>query len=344
MPGKYSSVQTLTNPKGDILPPEAGPAAVSYSLDTRDQVRIFEGEQANLQTVMPFGAQKPLPGFSHEEIKRQLAESLEANDQAAEAERVRQCGSKFWVVECRQCGMPVAFPFKCYNRLCPSCSSARAELLIEEHHDILRRIRHPKMITLTFLSVPHIDREYLLWMRECFTKLRRRKVFKPVWGGLYSYEFNYSKEFGWHPHFHLVVGSGYIDQAELSREWEKITGARIVDIRAVKQGDGDKWDAIREVVKYPAKASTFLDKPELVDEFLAATKGVKLVQGFGGLYRVSPRKKGDEKLVCPRCGGTVFEWVNRFLVEPGRVCRYGDGYILDRQNSRAGPAAGVRFT
>jgi len=166
------------------------------------------------------------------------------------------------------------------------------------------------MLTLTFLSVGKLDKAYIGWARNCFRKLRRRKVMAGCWGGIYSFEATHSAEYGWHLHIHSLIGSGYIDQGDLSREWQKITGACVVDIRAV-QGE-DKWGAIKEVVKYPAKAASFLASPELVNEFLAATERVNLAYGFGALYRVKTRRHSEGKLRCPLCGSQDISWGDGF--------------------------------
>lgn len=53
---------------------------------------------------------------------------------------------------------------------------------------------------------------------------------------------------GW-PHYHLAARCPYIPQPELSREWDRLTGARIVDVRMIKRVQ----DVYRYVVKYLSK-------------------------------------------------------------------------------------------
>jgi len=257
-----------------------------------------------------WGAQRPLPGLSREELKQALVEDLGACGRNGEALAVLHCGEDFKVGKCLDCGAQPAFPISCDHRLCPDCAARRGAILVSEHEDILRQLRYPKMLTLTFLSVAHLDKAYIKWARNCFRKLRRRKVLADCWGGIYSFEVTHSAEYGWHLHIHSLIGSGYIDQGDLSREWQKITGACVVDIRAV-QGE-DKWGAIKEVVKYPAKAASFLASPELVNEFLAATERVNLAYGFGALYRVKTRRHSEGKLRCPLCGSQDISWGDGF--------------------------------
>lgn len=314
------------------------PSVPPPSLDTMHQPGIFPPViTPSGQEVLPWtwGVHQKLPGFSHEEIKEQLADALEQNNLFSEAENVRACQREFVVVPCSYCGLLVAFEKHCHNRLCPSCSGAAAELLLSEHEHVLKLVHYPRMVTLTWPSCKHLTREVFVRARKDLVKLRHSKVWASVWGGIGSFEVTWSRQHGWHLHWHAVIGSSYILQSDLSRVWERITGAPVVDIRRIK--NDDKWAGIREVVKYPAKSADFLDNPVLVKEFLVATKGLKLVTGFGALYRVRVKKHGDKKLVCPRCESTQFDWHHAFQVARERVKRYGDGYVLNKNWSRDGP-------
>ena len=259
-----------------------------------------------------------------------LIKALVTCGRVSDADRVAACGEEFRVGKCLDCGVAPAFPITCDHRLCPDCASRRGAILVEEHTDILKQLRYPKMLTLTFVSVAHIDKAYIKWARECFTKLRHRKVMASCWGGIYSFETTHSDR-GWHLHIHALIGSGYIDQGDLSREWKEITGAYVVDIRAVSPGGekGGKWDAVKEVIKYPAKSATFLGSPELVNEFLLATEGVNLAYGFGAMYRVKTRGRGSRGMRCPVCGGFNIDFSNDygFVVPKIAVEKVKGGYV-----------------
>ena len=240
--------------------------------------------------------------------KQAIVESLRACGRDSEAEWVDTCGENFRVGTCLDCGARPAYPITCGHRLCPDCAAKRASILISEHEEMLKQLRYPKMLTLTFLSVKRLTREYYDWARRCFTRLRHRKVMSGCWGGIYSFETTYSKEHGWHVHIHALIGSGWIDQAELSKKWKQITGACVVDIRSVKSYEGGKWGAVQEVIKYPSKTITFCEDPNLVDEFLRATERVNLCYGFGALYRVRPKRRSDKKMRCPVCDSENIAW------------------------------------
>lgn len=300
-------------------------------LDTCHQVGILRRAPVfNTPASVPAG----VPG-ARQLFRPGLVVSLRACGRGGEAESVSRCGEDFKVGKCQDCGAYPAFPTSCKHRLCPECAARRGALLVSEHEDILKALRYPKMLTLTFLSVPHLSREYIRWARRCFTKLRHRMIFRSCWGGIYSFECTYTEGVGWHLHIHAVLGSKWIPQDELSKEWEKITGAWDVDIRAIR--GRSKWAAIKEVIKYPAKAATFVGNPALVNEFLLATEGVSLAYGFGHMYRVKTKEHGHEALVCPVCGGSHIKWLG--LVERDRVARIPDGYLW--LGAIRGPPLGV---
>jgi len=311
---------------------------LSYSLDTCDQVHKTRLKPCKIRAEKSWDREKYRLGY-----KQALVEALSASGREGDALMVKACGEDFRVGKCLDCGAAPAFPVTCDHRLCPGCAARRGAILTSEHEDILKQIRYPKMLTLTFRSVDRLDKVYIKWARNCFTKLRRRKVMASCWGGIYSFEATYNvrgwhydvrreewwwcKKDGWHLHVHALIGSGYIDQGKLSREWKKVSGARIVDIRAV-QGK-DKWDGVREVIKYPAKAASFLNEPRLVNEFLDATEGVNLAYGFGAMYRVKTRRHASAKMRCPICGGSDISFDDGFgfCVPRMAVKKMKGGYI-----------------
>ena len=305
----------------------AAPGGVSCSLDTCDQVRKN----------------------TREKYKQALVDALDGCGRVGESLAVKACGEDFKVGKCLGCGAAPAFPISCDNRLCPDCAARRGAILVSEHEDMLKRLRYPKMLTLTFLSVAHLDKGYIKWARNCFMKLRRRKIFRSCWGGIYSFEATHSVKCGWHLHIHALIGSGYIDQGDLSGEWEEIAGAKVVWIESVyawakrkaeekglsgaaakKFIKAAKWDGVREVVKYPCKAATFLGDPALVDEFLTATQGVNLAYGFGAMYRVKTRRHGEGRMRCPICGGSRISFNAWDPKQHGWGSEAGYGFIVPR--------------
>lgn len=288
---------------------------------------LASARQARKKLGYKSGLVQGLRLASRDAYRFALVLSLRLCGRELEADRVNVCGEQYKVMKCLDCGSTPAFPVSCDHRLCVRCSAKRAQILITEHEEILKQIRYPRMMTLTFLSVKSLDREYIAWSRNCFSKLRHRKIMSSCRGGIYSFEVTYSSLHGWHLHVHALIDSDYIPQDKLSEVWRDITGgACVVDIRAIK--GSDKWNAIREVIKYPSKVATFVWNPALVDEFLNATKGVSLAYGFGSLYKVrSVKSSGSPQ--CPVCGGEnlTIEGGFGFYVWGGAIKRVKGGYL-----------------
>lgn len=104
-----------------------------------------------------------------------------------------------------------------------------------------------RLVTLTVNPARHADPRaaYDATRRTLpayITKLRRRH------GPIEFFRVLEATKKGW-PHYHLVTRSGYLPQAELSRLWDEMTGAPIVDVRQIKRRDKVYF----YVVKYLAK-------------------------------------------------------------------------------------------
>jgi hypothetical protein len=102
----------------------------------------------------------------------------------------------------------------------------------------------------------------------------------------------------WHPHAHLLLEAPYLPQQELADTWRAVTctdprhrragwcpaecdeGSPVVDIRAVDAG------TVREAVKYVTKVAELVqgDDPVQLVEFMLATRGRRMVRGFGSFY------------------------------------------------------------
>lgn len=142
-------------------------------------------------------------------------------------------------------------------------------------------MKSPKMLTLTVKNVKNIDSEYFKWVRGCLSKLRRRKCFKDVLGGVYSIETTYNKKRGdWHVHIHCLIDSKeFLNRDLLIEAWKKITeGSWGIDIRLADR------DALQEVLKYECKLADFASDESLVNEYLSAVKNARLFHSFGNVF------------------------------------------------------------
>lgn len=110
-------------------------------------------------------------------------------------------------------------------------------------------------------------------------------------------------------HFHVLAFTEWIDQADLSREWEKLTGCPVVWIRLVR---GVK-KATKEVIKYAAKLTDL--EPDDIARLHGVIKGSRRIRTRGLFYNVPALPKTEEPQVCKKCGSPIENWQpDRFSV------------------------------
>jgi len=188
---------------------------------------------------------------------------------------------------------------RCRDRLCPSCSRARAARLAGVVSPLLQEVHArggtPKFLTLTQRSRAGESSERSLYrLNKSFTKFRQRCSWKKkVRSYVAARELTFNRKRGtWHGHLHLVMDADWWDQAEIAKEWEKVTGdSRIVDIRAAHAGTE------RELLKYMVKAADL--PPAQLRECADSLRGVREVSAGGAWYgKVRPedleREPGED--------------------------------------------------
>jgi len=275
------------------------------SLDTQKQVGIFKSKSKS----------KPIRDESldwlqkHEELRNQrikVADILYKAGRLNEANNVRHCGENFVVSVAECCGDNFAQPVNCGHRLCPVCMRRRSAKLSNRLEKVISggffkwkekingekvekiefiRMKNPKHIVLTLKNVPKLSEFCYKRLIGYFEKLRHRKIFDNCIGGFRSIETTYNdKEKNWHVHLHAVVDIPYIPQRELSNAWKDITGSYIVHIKQIGGNGQSAMEASKEIAKYVAKPGEFMNDANLINEYLDAVKGLRLVSTFGYYY------------------------------------------------------------
>lgn len=154
--------------------------------------------------------------------------------------------------------------------LCPVCAIRRSSKLLRRYHErVLFLADHYDFyhVVLTVKSGPNLAERYR-HLKGCFKRLRERGkkgygVWAGVSGAIWSFEFTYSEEHGWHPHAHIVVavpkGSPpirYGEGSQLRADWHAVTGDSFIThaspILPTEQGTAE---ALCEVLKYALKFS-----------------------------------------------------------------------------------------
>ena len=193
--------------------------------------------------------------------------------------------------------------------LCPVCARLRAAKQVGKYAERVQVLKdqNPKLqlalLTLTVKNGHDLEERFrhLTESWKKYQKKRRNWIKKgtgfnelcKIDGAVFSYEVT-NKGNGWHPHLHAVVSlTDWIDQAQLSAEWEKITGdSKIVDVRRIK---GDPVEGFLEVFKYALKFSE-LDL-DLNFQAYETLRGKRLQGSFGNFRGVIvPENLTDELL------------------------------------------------
>lgn len=139
--------------------------------------------------------------------------------------------------------LPVLFVLPCKRWSCRVCAEAKIKKLAHS----VRAARPNRLLTLTidpslYVSPRHAWEE----TRKCVPLLIRdlRKRF----GEVEYLRVTEVTKAGW-PHYHLIIRSGYLPHSVVRQIWNQLTGARIVDVRQVKES----FKAYQYLVKYLSK-------------------------------------------------------------------------------------------
>lgn len=216
------------------------------------------------------------------------------------------------------CGQASHVARHCDDVLCPWCMRRRQERLFYRYVDAVTSMSFPVLLTLTVRNVPHINKAYVRSLKQAFARMRRRKLFAEVIGGVWGVETTYSVTYGWHVHIHALMDSPeYIPQAAISSAWRKTTakvaelqgGGYVVDIR--------KADAkgLQEVLKYAAKGSDLTDSPARIEEYTDAVGGTRNAGSWGSMrgFKLEDEKPErseceHDEYECPWCESSGGEW------------------------------------
>lgn len=169
----------------------------------------------------------------------------------------------------------------CHDRFCLPCAKDRSNSIAL---NVLDKIvgKQVRFLTLTLKATDAPLADQLDHLYDAFQTLRRRAFWKRrVTGGVAFLECKWiARTAHWHPHFHILIQGKFIPYQRLKSLWYEITGdSYIIDIRLVR----DSRHASGYVTKYASKPfnSSFIARPNQLDESIVALKGRKLVVTFG---------------------------------------------------------------
>jgi len=193
---------------------------------------------------------------TYQEYNVDTAEALEALDlnNSNTPQRLRDCGHIGATVRCDKGHEVQVFRNHCREyRLCPMCAKRRTKELNRELWPLVQHIEQKpvwgykwRLGTLTTKPCGS-HKEAVALALSAFSKLWRNMLDKTNCAAIRSLEFG--PENG-NVHLHFLYYGPYIDQAEVSEEWERLTGAKVMDNRlAGNVGGMSLKGAVKEVIK-----------------------------------------------------------------------------------------------
>jgi len=214
-------------------------------------------------------------------FKAAVVSKLRTADRDDLAAPLDYCHTYYTVVQCVSCGSVGKFPNRCDHHECPECQPRLAHERVRALEWWIKEVSQPKHVVLTCRNVPELHPGHVSEFKEWIRRLRRTKFARNWLAGIYSLEVTNNGK-GWHIHAHLVVEARYIDKAQLSETWQRVTNRHgaIVDVR-----DCRKKDYLREVCKYAAKGSQIASwTPQQIVQFITAFEHLRTFGVFGSLH------------------------------------------------------------
>jgi hypothetical protein len=198
------------------------------------------------------------------------------------------------------------------DRTCPACSRKIYDRLFGRYLNVVRSKRNNlKFLTLTWKPVSMQDPSIVREIGSCFQRLLDRKPYRKVWKSvLATIECKKTVEGEFYYHLHAILEGGYVKQAQISKDWEDLSGFPVVWIKRIYR---TVVRALRYVLKYVLKGFNFEDPQDRID-FKASMRGVRYVRSYGGFYDLKKHygqnyyKASHVPFPCPDCGA-VRAWI-----------------------------------
>lgn len=273
---------SATTPK-HVRKPPAGPRPRAQSKFEKEKERR---DLATQFQVIPATREETV--FRHRDWweKRQLVRTTLVSIGTSEKtlERFDECGADSYVYWSPSEQRHTLRGSYCKNRHCVPCQRARGNRLAAALKTKLENAtdHQYRFITLTLVHSEAPLKDQIKRLFSAFKTLRKTALWEDSQkGGAFTLEVKWQeKTRKWHPHLHIVAEGGFMRQANLAKEWKRITtDSHIVDIRVLASGK----DAAHYVSKYVAKGTTdnVWSDPSAAQEWVTAMKGVRVCSTYG---------------------------------------------------------------
>lgn len=164
-------------------------------------------------------------------------------------------------------------------RLCAVCTRIGQWKLLRRYTPKLATMTNPHLITLTAYPVTTLSKDRIRVLASRFAAIRRLARFRrAVRGGFASTELRHGEN-GWQVHVHAVADlRAALTQNWLATEWVRRGGGHQVKLQPLRFGTSTR------AFTYILKQTKFPSNVELVRQFVSATAGVRLLQGWGSFF------------------------------------------------------------
>jgi hypothetical protein len=248
------------------------------------------------------------------EMQKELVGALERTEYHRHlAAKVHNCHKKFRHMRCDQNHDWAKADNSCSVRLCPHCSHRKVKKVGAKVQAFTVGKQNLKYLVLSERNSRNLE-EGIRSLYAAWDRLRRSVFWKTrVLGSIAVLEVTWSKKRrDWHPHLNVLFEGEYIPVEALNQRWVKATEGNggIVFIQKANEG------TVFELIKYTLKVAEYkdladgrvlellFDDPRVLDEFLSAVYGLRVIRTYGG-FRSMGDVEGDEE-VCPDCGSNNF--------------------------------------
>lgn len=234
------------------------------------------------------------------ELREKIGEELLKADMLTEFWKWDNCQRSARYFKCLECGEKFYIPFRCDLRICPECNGRyfmqfKARYLGCIRQLLKRRKRGHNWLSLLTVTTKNTGEMPSGEEIKAHNKAIGALIKKYFKGGVSVNEVK-----GTYLHSHCIVYGPYVPHSKLSKEWEALTGNKVVDIRAIKEKTRDVVNYIGKYIKKPYHLENNEQGYSLAVSFLKNFKGVRRVHSFGVFYAIKPEPR--KPFVCPYCG------------------------------------------
>jgi len=277
-----------------------------------------------------------LDDVAEEDWRSEVADVMVAHGLAPKANRFLQCSRYAYLYQCKGvCQHQLFSPIYCDLRFCPRCARRQFARLLKKYVPILRSVCarkklgfRPREITFTSANLGALTSSQIRTFNWA-VKATLRKLMRKVhgWGAIWCDEVGFDNT---NLHAHILFYGPYIDQGDLARVWNQVSGHQVVWI-AEAHGDGSR--ALLYMLKYVLKPPS--RDAKRVGQLEVAFHKTRRIHSLGIFYRLADGDtdaEHSEWACCPHCGAGIEKQPGNLRIE--KVILEGRTFVGTKHTQR----------